>query len=81
MRATTTDPVMSRFRQALDEVYGERIERVVLYGSRARGDAGPDSDYDVAVFLHGISNRVQEMYRLADLGTDILYDSGYLIGL
>jgi uncharacterized protein len=79
MRATTTDPVMSRFRQALDEVYGERIERVVLYGSRARGDAGPDSDYDVAVFLHGISNRVQEMYRLADLGTDILYDSGHLI--
>jgi predicted nucleotidyltransferase len=79
MRATTTDPVMSRFRQALDEVYGERIERVVLYGSRARGDAGPDSDYDVAVFLHGISNRVQEMYRLADLGTDILYGSGHLI--
>jgi predicted nucleotidyltransferase len=79
MRATTTDPVMSRFRQALDEVYGERIERAVLYGSRALGDAGPDSDYDVAVFLHGISNRVQEMYRLADLGTDILYDSGHLI--
>ncbi len=79
MRATTTDPVMSRFRQALDEVYGERIERAVLYGSRAHGDAGPDSDYDVAVFLHGISNRVQEMYRLADLGTDILYDSGHLI--
>jgi predicted nucleotidyltransferase len=76
MRATTSDPVISRFRQALDEVYGERI---VLYGSRARGDAGPDSDYDVAVFLHGISNRVQEMYRLADLGTDILYDSGHLI--
>ena len=76
MRATTSDPVISRFRQALDEVYGERI---VLYGSRARGGARPDSDYDVAVFLHGISNRVQEMYRLADLGTDILYDSGHLI--
>jgi len=27
------------------------VERVVLYGSRARGDAGPDSDYDAAVFL------------------------------
>jgi predicted nucleotidyltransferase len=66
---------MSRFRQALDEVYGERIERVIVYGSRARGGARPDSDYDVAVFLHGISNRVQEMYRLADLGTDILYSS------
>jgi predicted nucleotidyltransferase len=32
-------------------MYGERIERVVLFGSRARGDAHEDSDYDVAVFL------------------------------
>jgi predicted nucleotidyltransferase len=45
----THDPVLIRFRSALDEVYGARVERVVLFGSRARGDARPDSDYDVAV--------------------------------
>ena len=44
------DPIIARFRAALGEVYGERLERVVLFGSRARGDARPDSDYDVAVF-------------------------------
>ena len=49
--ATNVDPIMRRFRAALDEAYGDRIERVVLFGSRARGDARPDSDYDVAVFL------------------------------
>ena len=50
---TTNDPVLVRFRKALDEVYGPRkIERVVLFGSRARGDARPDSDYDVAVFFN-----------------------------
>src|ERR1039457_6306237 len=49
--ATVDNPVLRRLRTALDEVYGERIERVVLFGSRARGDARPDSDYDVAVFL------------------------------
>ena len=49
--ATIIDPILSRFRAALQEVYGERIERVVLFGSRARGDFQPDSDYDVAVFL------------------------------
>ena len=31
---------------------GERIERVVLFGSYARGDARADSDYDVLVFLN-----------------------------
>jgi len=30
---------LRRFRTALDELYGDRIERVVLFGSRARGDA------------------------------------------
>jgi predicted nucleotidyltransferase len=47
------DPILTRFRAELDEIYGPRVERVVLFGSRARGDAQPDSDYDVAVFLRG----------------------------
>ena len=54
--ATNVDPILSRFRAALDEVYGERIERVVLFCSRARGDARPDSDYDVANVLNGMND-------------------------
>jgi predicted nucleotidyltransferase len=45
------DPVLSRFKAALDTMYGSRIERVVLFGSRARGEAHDDSDYDIAVFF------------------------------
>lgn len=70
------DPVLTRFRAALGAFYGPRLERAVLYGSRARGDARPDSDYDVAVFLRGLADRPQEMNRLADLATDILYEVG-----
>jgi hypothetical protein len=29
------DPTLKRFRAALDEICGDRIERVVLFGSRA----------------------------------------------
>ena len=73
------DPILSRFRGAVAEVYGDRIEHLVLYGSRARGDARADSDYDIAVFLRDMSDRAHEMNRLADLGTDILYSTGRVI--
>jgi predicted nucleotidyltransferase len=73
------DPILRRFRAALEGVYGERLERVVLYGSRARGDARPDSDYDVAVFLRHLPDRVAELYRLADLSTAIIEDGGGFI--
>ena len=54
---------------------------MVLFGSRARGDAGPESDYDLAVFLHGMdrAGRFAEMNRLADLSTDILDEMGEFI--
>jgi uncharacterized protein len=73
------DPVLKRFRAAVTEIYGDRVERVVLYGSRARGDAQADSDYDVAVFLRDMPDRFAEMDRLADLSTVILDDTGELI--
>ena len=53
--------------------------RAVLFGSRARGDARPDSDYDVAVFLREMGDRFAEMDRLADLSTDILDEMGEFI--
>ncbi len=80
-RATsaTDDKVLRRFRAALDELYGDRIERVVLFGSRARGDAHEASDYDIAVFLKDLTDRWREFHRLADLRTDILADAGVFI--
>jgi predicted nucleotidyltransferase len=73
------DPILKRFRATLDEIYGPRLERVMLYGSRARGDARDHSDYDVAVFLRDMPDRIVELYRLADLSTAILDETGAFI--
>ena len=75
----TDDQVLARFRRALDEAYGDRVERVVLFGSRARGDARPGSDYDVAVFLIEPDSFNDEAMRLAAIETDILFDTGAVI--
>lgn len=65
--ATTTDPVLQQFRKAITELYGDRIERVVLYGSRARGDAKPDSDYDIALFLKDLIDPWHEIDHIVDI--------------
>jgi uncharacterized protein len=75
----TSDPVLRRFREALGQLYGNRLERVVLYGSRARGNARADSDYDVAVFLRDMDNRDPELYRLADLSTKFIEETGEFV--
>jgi uncharacterized protein len=73
------DAILTRFRAALGEVYGERLERVVLYGSRARGDHQADSDYDIAVFIRDPGTLGEEIHRLASLTNDILIDTGAVI--
>jgi predicted nucleotidyltransferase len=77
--ADITDPVLVRFREALTETYGNRLERVVLFGSRARGDARPDSDYDVAVFLRDLGDRHRELDRLAHLSTNLIDETGEVV--
>jgi uncharacterized protein len=51
----------------------------VLFDSRARGDARPDSDYDIAVFIREPGRWLDEVICLADLGTDILMDTSAVI--
>lgn len=70
------DPVLARFRAAVDEMYGNQLDRVVLFGSRARGDAHEDSDYDVAIFLKTLPDRWAELDRLADLRVRFLDETG-----
>ena len=47
---------LHRFGLALRERFGGRLSEVVLFGSRARGEAHEDSDVDVLVVIDDLSD-------------------------
>jgi|WetSurMetagenome_2_1015567.scaffolds.fasta_scaffold573065_3 uncharacterized protein len=45
--------ILTDLRHRLTEHYGSRLDRLILFGSQARGDAEEQSDVDVLVVLNG----------------------------
>jgi len=45
-------------------VKAAKPNRIIMFGSQARGEAGEDSDFDVMVVEETVSDRVAEMVRL-----------------
>ena len=66
------------FRDAVARAFPGAVEGVVLLGSRARGDANSDSDYDVAVVLKDLSLNRDVRRRLADAAWEHVVE-GYAI--
>ena len=52
----TREQLLKEIKTCLGKAHGKRLLGVVLYGSEARGTAGPDSDIDVLVLLEGPVN-------------------------
>ena len=79
MLTPAPDPVLARFKSAMLDAYGERVTRMLLFGSRARGDARRDSDYDVAVFLEATPDWPHDRLRVADIGFDVMIETGSIV--
>lgn len=56
------DVIQSAARQLMETARSP--SRVILFGSRGRGDAGEDSDLDFLVIEHDVPDRLDETLRL-----------------
>ncbi|MGO9427206.1 MAG: nucleotidyltransferase domain-containing protein [Steroidobacteraceae bacterium] len=56
-----------------------RIERAILYGSRARGEHKPDSDADVALIVADRDDVWQILWMLGGIAFDVFMDTDILI--
>jgi predicted nucleotidyltransferase len=65
------DPVLRRAKEGLRKIYGERLAGVVLYGSRARGDQRPDSDYDLIALIKQFDPEREGSNEVSDLESEL----------
>lgn len=63
--------MMQEYTEHLKDIYGDHLVSVRLYGSQARGDAGPDSDIDIMVLVD-IPRKERSDY--SDALWDMTYD-------
>lgn len=71
--------VLNEIKGVLRRKHGRAIDKVILYGSRADGTAGADSDYDVLIIVNGpqdwrLRRRISSACYDVDLKFDILTD-------
>ncbi|HEX2095075.1 MAG TPA: nucleotidyltransferase domain-containing protein [Longimicrobiaceae bacterium] len=63
--------IVAELRKRLADIYGDRLERVILFGSQARGDATSESDFDVLVVLWGEVSPGKEILRTGEVASEL----------
>jgi predicted nucleotidyltransferase len=68
---------IEEFVKRVKEKYGDRIKKIIVFGSYARGEAKEDSDIDVLVITTG--RRFEMQKDLSEIVVDILLKTGIYI--
>lgn len=71
--------IVQKCKESLSRYYGSRLKGVILYGSMARGGAGPASDIDLLVLLGPPLDYFVELRQIVDLLYPIQLESERLI--
>ena len=69
MKNNTSDPIIKELSEALKNELGNRIKDIILFGSRARGDSSPESDYDLLVLVDKETKEVED--RIFNIACEI----------
>lgn len=76
---TPLQDILAELRARFVALYGERLDRLVVYGSQARLQATSESDIDVLVVLHGPVVCGAEIARTEELVAALSLDHDVVI--
>lgn len=73
----TKDELMDMFIGKLRREFGNKLKKIILFGSRARGDHTEDSDYDFVLIFDTVTRGLKN--RLSEIEGDMLLKYGMVI--
>ena len=62
--------ILSEFRKKIENLYGNKLKDIILYGSWARGEATENSDIDILITLKGKVIPGKEIDKMIDIITE-----------
>ena len=70
------DKILKQFISQVSSLIGNRLKKVILYGSYARGDFGPDSDVDIMILVDLSDDEIRSRgHMLSNLTFDYNFDN------
>lgn len=72
--------IVSRVKSSLNQIYGERLSKVILFGSYARGTEHDESDIDLLVVLK--DKQISAFREIENINAEIyeiILDTGKMI--
>jgi predicted nucleotidyltransferase len=79
MKTRDDKEILDLFLQEMKEQLGHHLKQVILFGSRARGDFAPDSDYDCLVIIDQISPQTEEIIN--EITGELLFQHNALFSI
>ena len=70
------DPLLKKLTENIKSSLGQNLRKILLFGSRARGDFQIDSDYDILVLVGEYHQDIRK--KLNDIGGDFFYEYSLL---
>jgi predicted nucleotidyltransferase len=77
MLSAAEQQVLTAFKAALIARFGDRLARLSLFGSRARGGGRDDSDLDLLVEVRDVT--ADERIDIVDLAADLSVEHGLVL--